>query len=164
MSRHRRNISWRSLPRRLCAALVLVAYLIAIVGFPIPVFQDGASSGQQPCGCVSAEQCRHCCCARGGDSPSESSGETCHGCACCCGGGEAGSTCFSICSTEEVHWVSSVSALACKGLSLLWVSAGVSFPPKEPALNCPAPAPGDWLSWRDDRPRGRSVTPPDPPP
>ena len=164
MSRHRRKTSWRIPLRRLWAALVLVAYLIAIVGFPIPVFQDGSSSGQQPCGCLSAEQCRHCCCARGGDSSCESTSETCHGCACCCGGGEGESTGCGNCSTEGVQWVSSVSALACKGLSLLWVSAGVSFPPKEPALDCPAPVPGDWLSWHDDRPQGRSVTPPDPPP
>jgi len=55
--------------------------------------------------------------------------------------------------------VSGVAALACKGLSLLWVSAGVSFPPDESACGCPAAALGDWLSSHDDHPQARPVPP-----
>jgi hypothetical protein len=64
----RRMSFWRPLPRRLSAGLALASYLVAIVGFPLPV-SAGKDSGRpypcqgHPCGCGSAEDCwRHCCC------------------------------------------------------------------------------------------------------
>jgi hypothetical protein len=54
--------------RRPCAAVALVAYLVAALGFPLAV--PAAKDRGQPfpcmnhaCGCADAEQCwRHCCC------------------------------------------------------------------------------------------------------
>jgi hypothetical protein len=63
----RRNTFWRRLPRRICAGVALVAYLIAAIGFPVSA--SARSRGipfpcqDHPCGCQSAEQCwRSCCC------------------------------------------------------------------------------------------------------
>src|SRR5206468_9015527 len=127
--------------------LLLISYLIAVVGFPIPAAREGASfsCSQRPCGCLSAEECRHCCCAKetagssGDTPPCEASAEqttSCHGCPSCGGHGEAESTCCGKPSATSVRWVTGVSALACKGLSLLWVSAGVSFPHGESPCGC----------------------------
>jgi hypothetical protein len=64
----RRIPSWRSLPRRLCAGLTLLAYLATALGLPLPAAgrpKDGEPFPCQdhPCGCRTAEQCwRGCCC------------------------------------------------------------------------------------------------------
>jgi hypothetical protein len=63
-----RKPCWRSLPRRLCAGLTLIAYLAAIFGVPLPA-QARKRTDQpfpcqdNPCGCQTAEECwRGCCC------------------------------------------------------------------------------------------------------
>lgn len=62
------NLFWRGAGRRLPAGLALVAYLVAVVGFPVPAFPHKDSGQPFPCqnhacGCRTAEECwRHCCC------------------------------------------------------------------------------------------------------
>ena len=59
---------WRSLLRRACVGLMLVAYLLTVTGFP--VLGSTRKHGSVPfpcqdheCGCTSAEQCwTNCCC------------------------------------------------------------------------------------------------------
>lgn len=63
----RRKVCWRRLGRRACAAVALVAYLVATIGFPVPAAAKGSGvpfpCQNHPCGCRSAEQCwRSCCC------------------------------------------------------------------------------------------------------
>jgi hypothetical protein len=59
---------WRALPRRLCAGLALLAYLVASIGFPAPAASFSKTSGQSfpcqhhHCGCKNAEQCWSSCC------------------------------------------------------------------------------------------------------
>ena len=59
---------WRRWARRVGVVVVLVAYLVAAVGFPVPASAargDGVPFPcmDHPCGCQSAEQCwRGCCC------------------------------------------------------------------------------------------------------
>jgi hypothetical protein len=59
---------WRALPRRLCAVLALLAYLVASIGCPVPAASLNKTSGQSypcqhhQCGCKNAEQCWSCCC------------------------------------------------------------------------------------------------------
>jgi hypothetical protein len=64
----RRKIPWRSLRRRLAAAVTLCAYLAAALGLPLPA-SPPREKGQpfpcmdHPCGCQTAEQCwTSCCC------------------------------------------------------------------------------------------------------
>jgi hypothetical protein len=64
----RRNLFRRPLIRRLCSGLALIAYLVAAIGFPLPIPAEKESSQPFPCqghqcGCRTAEQCwSHCCC------------------------------------------------------------------------------------------------------
>jgi hypothetical protein len=64
----RRIPCWRSLPRRLCAGLTLLAYLATVLGLPLPAPARPKSDEpfpcqDHPCGCRTAEQCwRSCCC------------------------------------------------------------------------------------------------------
>jgi hypothetical protein len=64
----RRNTSWASPGRRLCAGVVLLAYLATASGVPLPLVEDKDRSTPFPCmdhacGCRNAEECwRHCCC------------------------------------------------------------------------------------------------------
>jgi hypothetical protein len=59
---------WRPLGRRLCAGLVLVAFLATAAGLPSTAIPDKDRSLLYPCrnhlcGCRSADDCwRHCCC------------------------------------------------------------------------------------------------------
>jgi hypothetical protein len=62
-----RNTFWRRLPRRVCAVVALLAYLLAAVGFPVPAAHLKKSGipfpcQDHPCGCQSAEQCWCSCC------------------------------------------------------------------------------------------------------
>jgi hypothetical protein len=63
----RREI-WRCVPRRLCAGLALLAYLVASIGFPLPAASFTKALGQpfpcqhHHCGCQNAEQCWSSCC------------------------------------------------------------------------------------------------------
>jgi hypothetical protein len=59
---------WVGLRRRLCVTSACLAYLLAALEIPLPVFVHKKSDQpfpcqNHPCGCQSAEQCwRHCCC------------------------------------------------------------------------------------------------------
>jgi hypothetical protein len=67
MRKRRPTILWRSLRRRICAAVALVAYLTAAVGMPLPA--STLRTGGMPfpcqyllCGCENAAQCNDCGC------------------------------------------------------------------------------------------------------
>ncbi len=68
MFRHRRKHLRHFLTHRLPAGLVLVAYLVALFGIPVPVSAGKDHRTPFPCqdhlcGCRNAEDCwRHCCC------------------------------------------------------------------------------------------------------
>src|SRR5437764_8818198 len=68
MPPRRRHTLWHRLGRRLCAGVVLVAYLLTAGGVPLPLPPEKDLSQPFPCqdhacGCRSAEECwRHCCC------------------------------------------------------------------------------------------------------
>jgi hypothetical protein len=137
------KLEWRTLRRRLCAGVTLLAYLIAAIGFPAPQTsaQTTSSCGQQVCCCGSAAQCKAsgCGCPHGGEAepPKEE---------------EAGSCCVkkkqetsvtpkapSKPKGSTVRWVIGMSALKCKEGATHWVSADVALP---------SPAPVTWQpSW-----------------
>jgi hypothetical protein len=68
MFRHRRKYLRHLLTHRLPAALLLVAYLVALFGVPVPVSAGKDRRNPFPCqdhacGCRNADDCwRHCCC------------------------------------------------------------------------------------------------------
>ena len=68
MRQLRRHPLVRSLPRRLGAAVTLLAYAVTALGIPLPVPAAKDTSvpypcQDHPCGCLSAEQCwTNCCC------------------------------------------------------------------------------------------------------
>lgn len=67
LSRGRLRKTVNSLFRRLTALTVVLAYLAAMIGFPMPASARKISSEPFPCqnhscGCMNAEQCRHSCC------------------------------------------------------------------------------------------------------
>ena len=62
-----RMVCWRLLARRLCVSLVLLSYLAAATGVPVPAAVSKDLSQPFPCqgracGCKSAEECWHRCC------------------------------------------------------------------------------------------------------
>jgi hypothetical protein len=71
----RRNIFWRPLWRRLCAAVTLCAYVLTTLGFPLPAAAHKAETGaasccQQVCGCPAEQRERHeCCCSHPAPHP-----------------------------------------------------------------------------------------------
>jgi hypothetical protein len=70
MTASRRGPFWRSLSRRVCAALTLVCYLATALNLPLPIPAATRKAGDEPypcqdhaCGCQSAAQCwAGCCC------------------------------------------------------------------------------------------------------
>jgi hypothetical protein len=188
------NLFWRGLRRRLTAGLALVAYLVAVVGFPVPAFSRKDSGQAFPCqnhlcGCQSAEQCwRHCCCytaeerwewARAhhvqpppyAEKPAalvEDDGDD--GPHSCCAHRHADKGC---CEHDHDspppsrggwHWAFGMDTLRCQGLGTLWVSTGAALAPEAPLVWGPWPAPVGWLCCLDDHPATVSDTPSPPPP
>jgi hypothetical protein len=67
MSWLRRSVPWRSLAHRLVSGLVLVGYLAAVLGLPLParahkLVDQPFPCQDDPCGCQTAEQCWTACC------------------------------------------------------------------------------------------------------
>ena len=220
MPRYRRNISWRALPRRLCAAVTLCAYVVTAFGIPLPAPAARArQAGEAPfpcqdhaCGCHTAEQCwKSCCCftpaqrwawakqqqveppdyaapptsggwrtvrARDKDTPVKSCCSTkpapAEPAPCSSGGcshsqpspddQDTPTTAADTDSPAGTRWVPAASALKCRGLSTLWVSAGAAAPGAPPITWRPIFAPLGWVGRSDDMPISATMPPVDPPP
>lgn len=186
---------WRKQRRRLLAAVVLLAYLGAIFGFPAPAAHANTDSRPFPCqghvcGCQNADDCwRHCCChspserlqwaadhdvtppasvsadlgwrserLRDQESPKS----------CCKKSAKAAPGHKNCCSTNEKPaqrgWIIGMSPFRCRGLSTLWVSAGIVLPPPVPSVWNPNLVLLDCLSQADATLAGIVPLPPDPPP
>lgn len=197
MARQRRDTSWRPHLRCIVVGFLLVSYLMASIGFPALAPTDigrSFSCRDRPCGCMTSEQCRHCCCsanaldvkapapvapctatrgcplcAVGGEGavPSPSDGEPCCGSchevtpAACC---HAAQKPHPDAQSSGVRWVIGVSALACKGQSLLWLGTSVSLSPAMPVEGNAPPSPCGWLVWHDEQTQTVARIPPKPPP
>src|SRR5262249_12218683 len=110
--------------RRLSAALVLVAYLAAAVGFPVsaapPKERDStpAPARGRPCCCGSADAC--CCSVPEADGKAAEPDDPAEAPSPCCVGKE---------THGGVRWVVGLQALKCRGHATLWISAGTVLPP-----------------------------------
>jgi hypothetical protein len=184
MPPRRRHTLWQRLRRRLCAGLVLVAYLLTAGGVPLPLLPHKDRSQPFPCmdhacGCRSAEECwRHCCCytpeeklawahAYGIEPPAyaerpaaERPEPVCRHCAehedACCRHRHHG--------PGRGGWLLGARALECRGISTQWLSTGAVLPPGPGLTWSPWPAPAGSLSYPDHTTLVLSFGPPDPPP
>ena len=172
--------------RRLTAAAVLLAYLAASFGLPLRATAAPKHRSQpypcmdNPCGCTCAEDCwRHCCCttpeerwawaaahnvqppayaerpAADKDRTSSHEGACPH-----CRSHETGK---QKTAGSEPRGVCGISALRCKGLSTLWVSAGTTSVLSTVAWR-PVVARANRLTYFDQFASGLSLAPPSPPP
>jgi hypothetical protein len=179
----------RTLRRKLAAGLVLLGYLAATIGLPLPALAHKDLSTpfpcqDNPCGCQSAEQCwTSCCCytveehwawARAHDVEppayavrpaddgwdSRPQREQEEAATCSC--------CAKKCqekpvSPKQVRWVNRAAALRCQGGSQFGVAAP-SVPPPPLVFWRPALELASRLSTCDESPSLRPSNPPDPPP
>ena len=180
---------WRALRPKLAAGLILLGYLAATIGLPVPVQDHKDASApfpcrDNPCGCQSAEQCwTSCCCytveehwywarAHGVEPPAYAVRPADDGWdsrpqreqeereTCEC--------CTKKCepkpaSPNRTQWVIGAAALRCQGGSQFGVAAP-SLPPPPLVLWQPAPGHARRLSLVDESPVSRPANPPDPPP
>src|SRR5262245_41123526 len=179
MSAARRPGQRRPLRQQLCAVVSLIAFLIAALGFPIPVpakkCGDGVFACQGlGCGCETAEQCATCGCFGAGETCSRSvappfPAET----SCCCGNPKGSCCCSGPATTHDccqssppvtVRWVAGLSALKCKGVATLWATSGAVIPPPPDITFAPCLPAGEWLPLAGDAPVTIAVRPPVPPP
>jgi len=151
-----RRTTFRStVRRRLCAALVLAAYLGAAVGFPVSAApaRRGAADPVRPCCCGNAGAC--CCSVPSAADPAP-----------CC----AGKTPSHQAKTDGdaaragVRWVVSVGVPKCGGHATLWVTVGTALPPAAPFAWRAEFAPSEPPAFVDPSPPLRSCGPPTPPP
>lgn len=179
MTRSRRSDFWRSLGRRLCAGVALVAYLGTAIGLPLPSFARKDHSipfpcQDNPCGCRTAEQCwRHCCCLSVeerwawaqehnitppdyAERPPEGWDEKPQrGKDCCESADQPACSCCRHAAAPQPkpapgpQWQLGVASLRCRGLSTLWVSVAAALPPAPPLAWEPCLPPGDWLQISD---------------
>lgn len=189
----RRKTWCRSLRRRLCAGLALVAYLIAACGLPLPAAPSRKDTSQpfpcmnNPCGCETAEQCwRGCCCltpeerwawadahdvqppdyAERPGSADETPTSSTHSCCHegCCESESSSDTNESARSRPGFRWVVGANALRCRGLTTEWVSAGAVLPPGLPVTWNPRSSTEGWLPHITSMTSPLSEAPPAPPP
>jgi hypothetical protein len=134
MSACGRDCCRRSLGHQLCAGLSLVAYLAAVLGFPVPIaarqnHHHPFPCQQHACGCANAESCwKHCCCftpeqkltwahEQGIEPPAEAEPPCTHA---CCQTKAARSTSRNKAPT----WRLGINCPRCQGHSTLWISTG----------------------------------------
>jgi hypothetical protein len=130
------------IPRRPTAALLLLAYLAAVVGLPLPA---PARPHQEAPPKPTAPSC--CCCAG-----------SCQCCGCC--GNEAPDETVP----DSVDWRPAWCALKCRGLGVSPLGAPITLPPPLPASWRPAwPVVGPTHPFHPSA-SSADHSPPDPPP
>jgi hypothetical protein len=109
----------RRLFRSTVAVLFAVAYLISVVGLPLPSLPPTEEIATQPhfCGCGSEGQCCNqcCCCAPHQEPPKNSPSQKTP-------------------SSKNASWTLAMKARQCQGLDSEWVAAGASLAPPAPVF------------------------------
>src|SRR5262245_51266549 len=151
------------LGRSLLTGLVLLGYLTASLGIPLPSWQSESpnpksESKTEASASDARVEVRPCGCAVEADAP-----------CCCC---KANSTCGTVApqtmpaatTTSEMTWLIGELVRQCRGLDRLWASGFLAVPPPAP-VHCVMDVPGvalAVLSFSD--PLTPSFRPPAPPP
>lgn len=184
---------WRSQQRRLAAGVALAAYLVTILGLPVPALRAKDPSQPFPCqhhacGCRTAVDCwSSCCCYSAAEKQLWA-----------CNNGVEPPTPQGWCSTrlrdrhDDKHsccekktktavrtsrsteadtsgkttstWTIGMSPMRCQGANTLWLSSGVVFPPPAQFSWQANLVPVDWLRTSEKLFNGLPSIPPDPPP
>lgn len=176
--------------RCLTVGLVLLGYLTAALGFPVPAAVVKDVSRPFPCqshscGCRTADDCwQSCCCYsaaekaawarahqvdlpatasnQGWNSPRQRDGCTSSGEGCCAQG------CCSPQATpvapKQVSWVIGIAARQCHGLADLWLHSACAVPPAPPLTWAFEWTPSGWLAPAEMLPVALISSPPFPPP
>ena len=135
----------RSLRRRLCAGVTLLAYIVAAIGFPLPAMSAKSphACGQAVCGCGTAEQCKAsgCGCSHVPEPPVETPGT------CCSKKKPSASRCAPAKKAKSApgRWVVGIAALKCQGGATQWVTPQAALPTAEP------------ITWQPSWPFSHSV-------
>jgi hypothetical protein len=150
----RRHLQALTRPPALLAAVALVAYLAAAIGFPLPARPGAAGCCAGACGCPAEEQARaSCCCAPAKRAPKRPN---------CCqrqAKGDAGAP-----REATLRWVIGEQQQRCRGLATVWLSVGAALPPPPPVqLSLEQPACG-LVVIEPDRATILPRRPPLPPP
>ena len=176
-----RRTFWRNLCKRLTAAGSLLTYLAASFGLPVPAPAAPRDRSvpypcmDKPCGCACAEDCwRHCCCttpeerwawaaAHHVQPPDYAERPGCHPDGAASAGERPCPHCHPQTAAPSSLEGPTASALRCKGLSTLWISAGTT-----PVLSTVGWRPGvvraNRLTYFDQLAFRLSLAPPSPPP
>jgi hypothetical protein len=135
---------WRLLRRRLCAGVILLAYVVAAIGVPVPdaPAKSAHACGQQVCGCGTAEHCKEggCCCShKAPETPQEEKSDCCAKKKPAASKDNASPKGPAKSKANTVRWVVGISAIKCKTGATHWLSADAALP---------MPAPLSWSpSW-----------------
>jgi hypothetical protein len=141
--------------------VTLSAYLLAVIGFPLPVRPARVDSQPypcqtRPCGCQSAEQCRHCCCCSRANDPA---------------GGEAAKSCCAKDPSQSqppgdtgTRWVIGALSQQCGGLVTLWIAIGAVLPSPPIASALAGEPPSEALAPLTAVGPSQTTPPPVPPP
>ncbi len=143
------KIAWRPLGQRLCAGLTLLAYVCAVVGFPLPIQASHCAGG---CTCCAEAKAQHQCCCCAGKTKQGKSGHD--------GADKEHSCCFKMQKLDPAQspspepsspdkpmpWSVNLSALHCQGLAVFWVSSGAATVAQCPLIWTPIILPVAWLS------------------
>jgi hypothetical protein len=130
---------WRLLRRRLCAGVLLLAYVVAAVGVPVPdaPAKSAHACGQQVCGCGAAErEAGGCCCSHKAPEtppPEEKPGDCCAKKKPAASKDNASPKAPTKPKQNTVRWVVGISAMKCKTGTTHWLSADAALPMQAPA-------------------------------
>jgi hypothetical protein len=125
MNFNRGNLCWRDALGRMISGVTLLAYLVAALGFPIPVTTANAPAGASACGQ------RVCCCG---------SVTKCRGSGCGCSHTPLPKPAVPTCCIKKpsqpkpspkkssLQWVISMSAQKCGGAATEWIHAQAALP------------------------------------
>jgi hypothetical protein len=149
MTFHKRITPGRKTLRPLAASLTLAAYLVVALGVPVAPPTPEAAAQE-----ATATPHRGCCCGP----------NSCNTQCCCARPGRSARTTEADAPPPAPRWGTTLSALQCKGLSTLWVSAGCVLPPPLAADWTPDAPTVAFLPFDLPTPPKQLAIPPTPPP
>jgi hypothetical protein len=142
MRPRRQILCWRLLLRRTGIAAVLLVYVAAATGFPVPASSD-PKSATRACGCSALDRCEgECCCCQAGGAKARP----------CCAGKSAS------------RWVVGVMAQKCRGVTSAWLALGAALPARPVVSAVTFEDGGPRLTHPEEVAISHPLTPPLPPP
>jgi hypothetical protein len=161
---------WRPLRRRLCSGCVLLSYLAAVFGLPIPILNQKADAQAvavptPSCCCPTIEQReQRCCCCTSKTDAGPSVAPCCQPHHQATGNSVSPERSDPGSFGERLRWIPGVSALRCQGLHSLWVISATAIPAPVALAYNPCLVPCDWFVCPKTQATRLPNLPLDPPP